>query len=657
MRSRPRPRWERAAALAVLGGGGIVAWWGTLGSGVLWLVPLIAIGALTAAGVLGARPALIVAVAWLPGSLLVAGLPVAVLAPSAHAATANSLRGGVEALASGEMIRPLGREWALAPALLVGGVAMILAGIAWRGSWRPLTLVGLVLALIPIGAAIAAQRTTDASWLGVLLLTAVVLRFAQGRFVPIAVATALVGAVALFGAQVAAPRAGWTPFGHHSHPDQFRELSTRQTYRSLQGERTGAVMLDVTSPRPALWRMQVLEAFDNSVWRVANEDILLPEPAARPQSEEVEVQGLENRLIATPGRIAHVGGAGETASELGDAKLLLEKPSGGETYRVEAETVHVPLSRLAKIRIPPGRRYLADTQIGLAPIPMQIPIPLDQLAKNMPETLVGSDWARLFRLSLKLSRGTHSELTVVRRVEDYLMRGGRFHYTTEVAPPGREPLLRFLFHTHRGYCQHFAGAAALLLRIAGVPSRVAVGFATGEQIAPHTWAVTDKDAHAWIEVYFPSVGWVPFNPTPAAAEAEVAPGVDLLQPATASAAGPSGLTSQVAIGAAILLLLLIIARLIAGRRRPPTPLPDFLLSLSRDPTTPRTTLRSLQPQLAEIGPATANLALVAERARFASGAPEVSRRPGLAVWRALVKDVGAVRATGLMLRAARHSAA
>src|ERR1700744_3324540 len=103
------------------------------------------------------------------------------------------------------------------------------------------------------------------------------------------------------------------------------------------------------------------------------------------------------------------------------------------------------------------------------------------------------------------------------------MRGGRYHYSTDVPPPTEEPLLQFLFHTHRGYCQHFAGAAALVLRVAGVPSRVAVGFATGEQIGSHTWAVRDEDAHAWIEVYFPSVGWVPFNPTPAAAAADIAP--------------------------------------------------------------------------------------------------------------------------------------
>ena len=59
-----------------------------------------------------------------------------------------------------------------------------------------------------------------------------------------------------------------------------------------------------------------------------------------------------------------------------------------------------------------------------------------------------------------------------------------------------------------------AGAMAALLRFNGIPARVAVGFTTGEKVADGTWVVTRNDAHAWVEAYFPGVGWVPFDPTP-----------------------------------------------------------------------------------------------------------------------------------------------
>ena len=335
------------------------------------------------------RLALVLAVAWLPGALLAAGLPVAALAPAALGTTATSLRDGTEALTNIDAVKPIVQEWALAAALLAGGLATLLAGIAWHSPRRTLTFVGLVLALVPLGTAIAMQQTTDASWLGALLLVALLLRFAQGRFVPIAAATAVVGAIALFGAQVAAPRAGWQPFGEHSHPDQFHELSTKQTYGPLEGERTGKVMLEVTAPRPSLWRMQVLEGFDNRRWLVMGKDSHLPEPAAREESIKVEVRGLRNTLVVSPGEVTQVQAGPTKVSSLGDGYLLAAEPSEGDTYRVEADAVHTSAGRLASIPVPTGKQYRPLTQIGLGPIPPHVPMPLRRLANDVPTPLVG----------------------------------------------------------------------------------------------------------------------------------------------------------------------------------------------------------------------------------------------------------------------------
>jgi protein-glutamine gamma-glutamyltransferase len=647
------PRWGDAAALILLCGGGLAAWWGDLGSGLLWLAPVIAVAALTAGRVLGPRSAVVLAIVWLPGAILAAGFPVGTLAPAALDTTAASLRDGVQALPTIGAETPNVQSWALAAVLIVAGTATTLAGILWRSPGRDRTLVGFALLLVPLAGAIALQQTPDSSWLGAVVLVAVVLRIARGRLLPIVVAASMVGAVALFGAQVAAPRAGWQPFGHHHNLPHFRELVVKQTYGPLGDERTGAVMLDVTAPQPALWRMQVLEAFDNRRWIVGREESHLPEPAAHRGSIKVEVRRLRNRFVVSPGRIATVRGAGGTIAEQGDGRGLLTRPKEGQTYRVEADTVHATTAKLAGIQVPRGRRYAPLTQIGLGPLPVFVPSPLAKLANHLPQALRGTDWARLFRLASHLSAGVKSELGVVRRVEDYLLQGGRFRYTTDVGPPDYEPLLEFLFHTHAGYCQHFAGAAALLLRVAGVPTRVAVGFATGEQIGHNTWAVRDEDAHAWIEVYFPGVGWVPFNPTPAAAQADVAGGLDVLQAGAAPSAAAGGTLVQLVGGAAALAILVLAAARLARRRRGPrTPLPELLVKLAPQPSGPGTTLRSLHPTLTEIGPATADLAFVAERARFAIDGPPEPCHPSLMVLRALISDVGLRRAFGLMLRAA-----
>jgi hypothetical protein len=646
------PRWGDAAALILLCGGGLAAWWGDLGSGLLWLAPMVAIAALTAAGALGPRPAMVLAIVWLPGAILAAGLPAGTLAPAALDTTMASLRDGVQALPTIGDVTPNVQAWALAAVLLVAGAAISLAGLLWRRPGRVRGLLGFALLVVPLGGAIALQQTSDSSWQGAVVLVAVMLRIARGRLVPIVAAAALIGAVALFGAQVAAPQAGWQPFGHPQSPPRFHELVTSQTYGPLGDRRTGAVMLDVTAPHPALWRMQVLEAFDNRRWLVARETSRLPEPAARHESIRVQVRGLQNKSVVSPGRPLAVHTKGGALVEPGYGFALTESPDEGHTYRVEAAVVHTTAARLARIPVPTGRRYQALTQIGLGAPPVEIPYPLARLATNLPPVLQGTDWGHVFRLAWRLSKGVKSELAVVRRVENFLLGGGRFRYTTEVGNPGPEPLNEFLFHTHAGYCQHFAGAAALLLRVAGVPTRVAVGFATGEQIGHDTWAVRDEDAHAWIEVYFPRVGWVPFNPTPAAAPADVSAGLDVLQAGPARSAGAGGTLQLVGAAAALVLLILAAARLIRPRRGPRTQLADLLVRLAPQPSRPRTTLRGLHPTLTEIGPATADLALVAERARFAAANPPKVPHPALMVWRALVSDVGPRRALAFMLRAA-----
>ena len=83
------------------------------------------------------------------------------------------------------------------------------------------------------------------------------------------------------------------------------------------------------------------------------------------------------------------------------------------------------------------------------------------------------------------------------------------------------PLAAFLFEDREGYCQQFSGAMALMLRMAGIPARVGTGFSPGSlNRDTGEWRVRDLDAHSWVEVNFPEIGWVPFDPTPPVAPAE-----------------------------------------------------------------------------------------------------------------------------------------
>jgi transglutaminase-like putative cysteine protease len=126
-------------------------------------------------------------------------------------------------------------------------------------------------------------------------------------------------------------------------------------------------------------------------------------------------------------------------------------------------------------------------------------------------------YARLYQLAEQVAGGARSPYAAAVALERWFRFGGGFVYDQRPPPPprGLPPLEDFVARTQRGYCQHFAGAMALMLRYLGIPSRVAVGFTSGRYDAAHgEWTVSDRDAHMWVEVWFRGWGWLPFDPTP-----------------------------------------------------------------------------------------------------------------------------------------------
>ncbi len=89
-----------------------------------------------------------------------------------------------------------------------------------------------------------------------------------------------------------------------------------------------------------------------------------------------------------------------------------------------------------------------------------------------------------------------------------------FVYDLRTAPPaGDDALVEFLTVGRTGYCEQFASAMAVMLRAVGVPARVAVGFTAGRPEGDAR-RITTSDAHAWVEAFFPGIGWTTFDPTP-----------------------------------------------------------------------------------------------------------------------------------------------
>jgi transglutaminase-like putative cysteine protease len=111
----------------------------------------------------------------------------------------------------------------------------------------------------------------------------------------------------------------------------------------------------------------------------------------------------------------------------------------------------------------------------------------------------------------------HNDYERVDAVQRCLLESGGFAYTYDIPDFGeQEPLAAFLTDTRRGSCEQFSSAMALLLRVWGIPTRLVVGFKGGDVQDDGSFVFRDKDAHAWVEVFFNGLGWVEFDPTPGA---------------------------------------------------------------------------------------------------------------------------------------------
>jgi transglutaminase-like putative cysteine protease len=114
-------------------------------------------------------------------------------------------------------------------------------------------------------------------------------------------------------------------------------------------------------------------------------------------------------------------------------------------------------------------------------------------------------------------------------IETYLR--ANYTYNTNITPPNNDEdrIYWFLFEGKEGYCEYYAGAMVVMLRDLGVPTRLAGGYAPGTY-DPQTgeYTIRESSAHAWPEVYFPTYGWVAFEPTPS--QAVIAHDVPQAQP-------------------------------------------------------------------------------------------------------------------------------
>jgi transglutaminase-like putative cysteine protease len=299
-------------------------------------------------------------------------------------------------------------------------------------------------------------------------------------------------------------------------------------YDGIRFPKTKTTVLTIrVAGGPYYWRATVLDRFDGTRWlerlwreTPAEGRVLLPKPAHRPASwiqQDVTVEALrDDHLIGASMPIAQRGSAAVRYEGQSVARVVggLERhqrytvwsyaatPTPKSLVRVEP-TYPATLTR-------PGREL--DVGLGVTAPPFGAPGRDAKLLRLLTGRL--APYAEIYERALAVAGETRSPYAATVALEAWFRSSGGFVYSQRPgSAPGLPPLVGFVVDTKTGYCQHFAGAMAVMLRLLGIPARVAAGFVAGSR-QDDRWTVTDHDAHAWVEVWFPRYGWLPFDPTP-----------------------------------------------------------------------------------------------------------------------------------------------
>jgi transglutaminase-like putative cysteine protease len=359
--------------------------------------------------------------------------------------------------------------------------------------------------------------------------------------------------------------------------DRGESFSWDHSYGPIDWPRTGQTLLEVKSDVPHYWRSVVLDRFDGYRWLEStasgNGGVELPRSPSgspfTPQTVRLDpdwihritftVRGLRSQLVVGAGMPLAIRGLDGVARMLSGLALPADQGlSDGVTYTMRA---YIPDPSARQMRSSPLRYPDALAPYTALVVPrtrtgahganataagqsasltrfreLNVPMWGPRTTARTPRAISHSESAaaaispaaaarvlstsaydRVYRLANRLTSGARTPYDAVQAVEKYL----RSSYTYSEIPPRRQlPLQAFLFKDGIGYCQQFSGAMALMLRMVGIPARIASGFSPGTPTGNDTYVVQDFDAHSWVEVYFNGIGWVPFDPTPAAAPAQ-----------------------------------------------------------------------------------------------------------------------------------------
>ena len=255
----------------------------------------------------------------------------------------------------------------------------------------------------------------------------------------------------------------------------------------------------VNADQAAYWRVIALPAFDGQRFTLPPSDLDTVDPPTSGEGarirQQIQILALEGNAVPAAADPMQASGTS------GGQDLRLTRQNESSTLLSPQDFAPGDVFDVVSVAPDADPAVLATAGVDEVPDDIYLALPDD-----LPDVL----YAETERLTAGLATPYEQALAL----QAWFRDPNEFTYSLEVQSGHDSNAIESFFEVRAGYCEQFAATYAAMARVAGIPSRVAVGYTQGTQEEAGWFTVIGKNAHAWPELWFDGIGWVAFEPTP-----------------------------------------------------------------------------------------------------------------------------------------------
>jgi transglutaminase-like putative cysteine protease len=286
---------------------------------------------------------------------------------------------------------------------------------------------------------------------------------------------------------------------------------------TLGGERnvTDRPVLQVSASQGRYWRAVAFDTFTGRQWlNTATDEIEYDANQPIPTIDWANRRQITQTVtLLAPGGNILLGAPDIRLASVPIAGLLT--PVFAVDEEVTPELAELTWSR-SQVNLDEGSSYTivsnyTDVTIrAMREADMEYPPQILEKYLQLPENFS----PRVAALAAEVTEAESTVYDKAKAMERFLRSNYKYNEEISAPAPEQDPVEYFLFEIEQGYCDYYATSMAVMLRSLGIPARTASGYAEGTYDRESgVYIITERDAHTWVEVYFPGYGWIEFEPT------------------------------------------------------------------------------------------------------------------------------------------------